>query len=317
VHETVQWLPDAGGAAANRIVHQDTTRLCRDSEGRTRQEVERGGRRLVYLRDPVANESWVLDPQRKTARQTSVRGSATSAPVDATLWQDYAERMREWARGAAEAARRSHGAAMPPPAAVAPPAPPVHQAPAASPAPPEATAPGTAPVPPVGSAAPGAVAPAQPVLVTRVARGDGKEAEVTVLRSAGASALEHPVPPPLMPPAVQMRAHTLAPRGAGVTTALGGRDFDGVRAHGERTVWTIEAGRIGNEKPIQIVREVWTAPDLLLTVMSRDFDPRSGEIHYRLRNLKRAEPEPELMRVPEEYSRSGRGSAPRASAPRG
>jgi hypothetical protein len=107
--------------------------------------------------------------------------------------------------------------------------------------------------------------------------------------------------------------------GAGDTSALPVRDFDGVRAHGERTVWTIEAGRIGNERPIQIVREVWTAPELLLTVSSRDFDPRSGEVNYRLKNLKRGEPDAELMRVPADFTRIDRSGSRRSapSAPKG
>jgi hypothetical protein len=65
VHETVQWLADGSGGAPNRIVRQQNTRLCRDGEGRTRQEVERGNRRLVYLHDPVARESWVLTPSAR------------------------------------------------------------------------------------------------------------------------------------------------------------------------------------------------------------------------------------------------------------
>jgi hypothetical protein len=98
----------------------------------------------------------------------------------------------------------------------------------------------------------------------------------------------------------------LAPRGTGSTSPLGSKDFDGVPAHGERTTWVIEAGKIGNERPIQITREVWTAPELMVTVQSRDFDPRSGEVSYRLTNLKRGEPEPALMQVPAEFRKSGR-----------
>lgn len=34
-----------------------------------------------------------------------------------------------------------------------------------------------------------------------------------------------------------------------------------------------DAGKVGNEKPIQIVREVWTSQEPMLTVQARDFDP--------------------------------------------
>jgi hypothetical protein len=118
------------------------------------------------------------------------------------------------------------------------------------------------------------------------------------------------------PPAVQWRAQTLSPRGAGTVSPLGGKDIEGVRANGERTAWVIEAGKIGNEKPIQITREVWTAPDLMVTLLSRDFDPRTGEVSYRLKNLKRGEPDAALMRVPAEFNRPARpAQPPKAPAP--
>jgi hypothetical protein len=119
------------------------------------------------------------------------------------------------------------------------------------------------------------------------------------------------------------RAQQMAPRGAGSTQRLGSKDIEGVRANGERTTWVIEAGKLGNEKPIQIVREVWTSPELMVTVASRDFDPRSGEVNYRLKAVKRGEPEAALLRVPPDYAtRSPAGTAPRrptdkASAPTG
>ena len=102
-----------------------------------------------------------------------------------------------------------------------------------------------------------------------------------------------------------------APRGPGVLTPLGSQSIEGLRVDGERTTWTIESGRVGNEKPIVITREVWTAPELLLTVLSRDVDPRSGETHYRLSNVRRGEPDPALMKPPADYdTRRGGQRAP-------
>jgi hypothetical protein len=160
--------------------------------------------------------------------------------------------------------------------------------------------------------------PPVPVAITRSESGpDGRrEVEVNVVRIGAGS--DAPMPAEwAVPPAVQWRAQSLAPRGPGSVTPLGSKDIEGVRANGERTTWTIEAGKLGNEKPIQITREIWTAPDLMVTVMSRDFDPRSGEVSYRLKNLKRGEPDAALMRVPDDYKRSGRPTAPRASGPTG
>jgi len=288
VHETVQWLADGSGGAPNRIVRQQSTRLCRDAEGRTRQELDRAGRKLVVLRDPVSHENWILDPERKSARRLA---DGRAGGVDASLWQDYAERMREFARSTAERARQGATGSTPP----RPPTPPTMPTP---PTPPTATTPPT------------------PVIITAPEGGPGGErrVEMRVYRGGaeGAPAMEWPVPPT----AVQWRAQSLAPRGAGTVTPLAGRDIDGVRANGERTTWVIEAGRVGNEKPIQITREVWTSPELMVTLASRDFDPRSGEVNYRLKNLKRGEPDAGLLRVPADFTRPARPAAG-ASGPAG
>lgn len=62
VSETVQVLADG-----NRIVREARTLLARDAQGRTRQE-KRGPRGTrIYLFDPVADKSYVLNPERKTA----------------------------------------------------------------------------------------------------------------------------------------------------------------------------------------------------------------------------------------------------------
>lgn len=282
VHESVQWLADGSGGVGNRIVRQQTSRLCRDGEGRTRQEIERGGRKLVYLRDPVARENWVLDPERKTAR----RLAATPFPpgfegFDAGAMRDFAERMRDWSRQMAQRARSGDAAT--------PPTPPVAPVPPASPVPPA------------------------PVVISR--SGDGPvQTEVRVIRLPAGTGpgAEWAVPPP----PVQWRAQNLAPRGPGTVTPLPARDIEGQRAHGERTTWVVPAGQVGNEKPIEITREVWTSPELMLTLVSRDFDPRSGELNYRLKGLKRGEPDATLMRVPADFSKPGR-PAGKASTPSG
>ena len=75
---------------------------------------------------------------------------------------------------------------------------------------------------------------------------------------------------------------------------------------------------MGNEKPIVITRDVWTSPELLLTVQSREFDSRSGETTYRLGKLRRGEPDPALMKMPADYdaSRGAAGAACRLVKPR-
>jgi hypothetical protein len=299
LHESVQRLFDADGAAGNRIVRQHRTRLCRDGAGRTRQEIERGGRTLVYLRDPVAREAWVLDSARKSARALrgpalGEHGAGSSHPwLDADAWRDYGERMREWGRGVAErarsaATRAAPSTALPPPRPAAP------------------------PVPPPGA---GAGSDAEAVAIVHEAHRDAEAAgtaggaDLRVLRLQGGAAGFAPTPLGLpMPPGVAWTAEAFAPRGPAVVTSLGSKEVEGLKVHGERSTWTIEAGKLGNERPIVIVREVWTSPELMLTVQSRDFDPRRGETSYRLVNVKRGEPDPALMKVPADHTRSA--SAP-------
>jgi hypothetical protein len=88
----------------------------------------------------------------------------------------------------------------------------------------------------------------------------------------------------------------------GVTTSMGMKDIGGVRAEGTQTIATIPAGEIGNEKPIQIVSEKWFSPDLQNVVYSRQSDPRSGETIYRLNNIRRVAPAPELFAIPAGYT---------------
>jgi hypothetical protein len=256
--ESVQPLADG-----NRIVRRQTTRLCRDGDGRTRQEVDKAGRRIVYLRDPVAQEGWVLDPERRTARRLGLHRALPGIEFDSSAWRDFEQRMRDWAKGFGERMRREGASTAAPPA---PPMPPMPPTPA-------------------------------------VIADEPHDVHMQVLRvdpPGGLPALPMVAP---LPPGVAWRAQLGAPRGPGATTPLPARDLEGVRANGERTTWTIEAGTIGNEKPIVITREVWTSPDLMLTMLTRDADPRTGETTYRVKNLRRAEPDAASMRVPGDYAK--------------
>lgn len=79
---------------------------------------------------------------------------------------------------------------------------------------------------------------------------------------------------------------------------LGVQNIEGVDAEGTRTITTIPAGDIGNERPIEIIYERWYSKELQLVVMSKNSDPRFGEQTYRLTNIVRSEPDPSLFAVP-------------------
>lgn len=117
----------------------------------------------------------------------------------------------------------------------------------------------------------------------------------------GAAPAPLPPAPPLLPGVQTFRFESTARLGPGVTTVLGSKEFDGVRADGKSTTWTIPAGKIGNRDPIHITSETWHSPELQVTVYSRYNDPRTGESIYRLDNIRRGEPDPALFKVPDDY----------------
>jgi hypothetical protein len=84
--------------------------------------------------------------------------------------------------------------------------------------------------------------------------------------------------------------------------ALGTRQITGIETIGRRVTMTIPAGQIGNDRPMQIVDERWESPELKLVIYARYSDPRTGIIEYRLTNVRRAEPPPELFVIPDGYT---------------
>ena len=96
-------------------------------------------------------------------------------------------------------------------------------------------------------------------------------------------------------------AITSEPKTATSAETLGTQMIEGVQAVGKRVTETIPAGRIGNEKPIEVVNETWYSQDLQTVVMSKHSDPRSGDVVYTLTNVNRAEPDAALFAVPQDY----------------
>ncbi|HTR36537.1 MAG TPA: hypothetical protein VMH80_11575 [Bryobacteraceae bacterium] len=93
-------------------------------------------------------------------------------------------------------------------------------------------------------------------------------------------------------------ADNLKEQGEVTSEDLGSQTMEGVLVTGTRTTRTIPAGQIGNDKPISIVTEVWTSPELKTVVYSKRTDPRMGEQTFKLTNIVRAEPDPTLFSVP-------------------
>lgn len=110
-----------------------------------------------------------------------------------------------------------------------------------------------------------------------------------------------PGPLPLPPP-MAIQATMIGNDQAQVSTEdLGSKTMEGLLVNGVRTTHTIPTGEIGNEKPISIVTEVWTSPDLKTVIYSKRSDPRMGEQTFQLTNIVRAEPDTSLFTVPPDF----------------
>jgi hypothetical protein len=87
--------------------------------------------------------------------------------------------------------------------------------------------------------------------------------------------------------------------------SLGNRLLEGVNSDGERSTTTIEAGAIGNDRPISSVSERWYSSELQVNMMTLRSDPRSGEESFKLTNIRRSEPDATLFQVPLAYQPAG------------
>jgi hypothetical protein len=110
-------------------------------------------------------------------------------------------------------------------------------------------------------------------------------------------------PPPLPPPPMMMQRTFIANGNQGQVNSedLGTQTMESVQATGVRMTRTIPAGEIGNDRPISIVTEVWTSPDLKTIVNSKRSDPRMGEQTFQLTNIVRSEPDAALFTVPADF----------------
>ncbi len=113
----------------------------------------------------------------------------------------------------------------------------------------------------------------------------------------------------------KMEAREASEEAAGLLKkeSLGTQVIDGVSAEGTRITKTIPAGKIGNDKAIQIVSERWYSQDLQIVVKSTHTDPQFGTTTYTISNLQKTEPAATLFTVPTGYTvkvggpRGGRG----------
>ncbi len=101
--------------------------------------------------------------------------------------------------------------------------------------------------------------------------------------------------------------------GSGVLTreTLGENTVSGVPAVGTRETTTLNAGAIGSDRAIAIVKEFWYSPLLGINLIEKRQDPRFGTQSFDVDDIRLGEPDARLFAVPADFSvrdlRAGRG----------
>lgn len=94
------------------------------------------------------------------------------------------------------------------------------------------------------------------------------------------------------------------PNGAGILTRedLGHKTIEDLDVVGSRETTTIDAGVVGNEKPLSIVKDFWYSPHLGINVTTTRFDPRVSSLQsFVVENINLSEPDPKIFEPPADY----------------
>lgn len=313
VNESTQTLSDG-----NRIVRRTSSSLYRDSEGRTRREqvlnsvgpYTAGGNTLqrVFINDPVSGTNYVLDPKSLTAQKFAPNRFGQITVPDVKINAVVGPGAIKVSGGVLQTNALKK---------VQPSYPAIAKAAGA-----EGTVQVQVTIDESGKVTAAEVISGHPLLrdaALDAAKGwvfKPTELSGTAVKAQGTLTFNFTLdkgnpgdlPPP--PPPAPVPTGVTLPRTAfagGVKTesrteSLGIQKIDGIDAEGTRTVNTIPAGALGNERPIDIISERWFSPELQIVVLTRHSDPRTGESVYRLENINRSEPHADLFRVPSDYS---------------
>jgi hypothetical protein len=269
VTETIQTLGDG-----NRIIHNSSAKIYRDSAGRTRHEqslkaigpwaVSGEAPVMISIDDPAASAHYNLDSNTKTAHKMMTRWMALDDAVKGKIQQD-----KQTIRVVNDA---EAGATV------------------------------------NGAAGFGVVTRGPSQTGANVATGGASAPKFAI---AGVSGGPVSVAMPGVPAMGANAIFAWGGEGEVNTESLGKQTIEGVEAEGQRITVTIQAGKIGNERPIVTVNERWYSPELQTVVLSKNSDPRIGETTFKLINIDRNEPDPSLFQVPADYTvEEGPGFSP-------
>ena len=250
-------------ADGTRIHRENRTTVYRDSEGRTRRETPDN----ITITDPVANVTYFLDPKAMTGQKLAM------AEGNFAFFRTFTDGIPVKGEGASTFSFTSSGDG---PATIT-----VNGTPLDEKAVAEAMAKAKA------SGSPQTFTYERREITTSAGGGRGTGIGYAYgTASAGGVMMAGPG---------RMAVRKMAGE------PLGKQMIEGVNAEGTRSVSTIEAGTIGNDRPIQVSNESWYSDELQMMVMSKHSDPRTGDESFRLVNIRRSEPAAYLFQAPAGY----------------
>jgi hypothetical protein len=86
------------------------------------------------------------------------------------------------------------------------------------------------------------------------------------------------------------------------TEDLGHNVISGLDVLGTRETTTIAPGTIGNDRPLAAVKEFWYSSQLGINLVVNRTDPRAGTENFRVTDINLAEPGPQLLDPPSDFS---------------
>jgi hypothetical protein len=83
---------------------------------------------------------------------------------------------------------------------------------------------------------------------------------------------------------------------------LGNKVIEGIALEGKRTSTTFPAGSsMGNDRPVTVTAEEWSAPGSAMPPFRKISDPRFGDETAASYDIVRGEPDPSLFQIPPDY----------------
>lgn len=93
-----------------------------------------------------------------------------------------------------------------------------------------------------------------------------------------------------------------AQRGNLTRESLGKNFINGVEADGTRETTVLNAGTVGNDRPLTITREFWYSLRLGINVVEKRVDPRDATVSIQVSNISLTEPDASYFAVPSGFS---------------